>query len=43
MQGMVADIDKLDRYPFSGRGIIMGKKKPDWQNTAHEFNLFVSL
>jgi putative transposase len=28
----VADIDQLDRYPFSGHGVIIGKHKQPWQN-----------
>ena len=38
--GLVTDIDKLDRYPFSGHGVILGKKKNDWQETAYVLNLF---
>lgn len=38
--GLVTDIDKLERYPFSGHGVIMGKKKNDWQDTAYVLNLF---
>ena len=38
--GLVTDIDKLDRYPFSGHGVVMGKKKNDWQDTAYVLNLF---
>jgi REP element-mobilizing transposase RayT len=38
--GLVTDIDKLDRYSFSGHGVIMGKKKNDWQETAYVLNLF---
>ena len=38
--GLVTDIDKLARYPFSGHGVVMGKKKNDWQDTAYVLNLF---
>jgi hypothetical protein len=38
--GLVTDIDKLDRDPFSGHGVVMGKKKNDWQDTAYVLNLF---
>jgi putative transposase len=38
--GLVTDIDKLDRYPFSGHGVVMGRKKNEWQNTAYVLNLF---
>ena len=37
---LVADLNKLDRYPFSGHGAIMGKKACDWQDTAYALNLF---
>jgi len=29
---LVADLDQLDQYPFSGHGIIMGKYKKSWQD-----------
>ena len=37
---LVTDIDKLDHYTFSGHGVIMGKMKNDWQETAYVLNLF---
>lgn len=37
---LVTDIDKLDRYPFSGHGVLVGKMKNDWQETAYVLNLF---
>ena len=30
---LVKDINALDRYPFSGHSVIMGKVKNDWQDT----------
>jgi hypothetical protein len=38
--GLVTDIDKLDRYPYSGHGVVMGKKNNDWQDSAYVLNLF---
>jgi putative transposase len=29
---LVADVDQLDRYPFSGHGVIMGKHTQPWQS-----------
>lgn len=37
--GLVADIEKLDRYPYSGHGVIMGKKTNNWQDTEYVLNL----
>jgi REP element-mobilizing transposase RayT len=38
--GLVADINGLDRYPFTGHAVIMGKKKNTWQDVAHVLKLF---
>ena len=29
---LVKDIDHLEKYPFSGHSVIMGKRKQDWQD-----------
>jgi putative transposase len=29
---LVANLDQLDQYPFSGHGVIMGKHEQPWQN-----------
>ena len=38
--GLVGDREKLDRYPFCGHGVIIGKEKNNWQDTAYVLNLF---
>lgn len=30
---LVADLDQLDHYPFSGHGVIIGKHERPWQNS----------
>ena len=30
---LVADLDQLDQYPFSGHGVIIGKHEQPWQNS----------
>lgn len=30
---LVADLDQLDQYPFSGHGVIMGTHEQPWQNS----------
>ncbi len=37
---LVADIKSLDKYPFCGHAIIMGKMKKDWQDVAYVLKLF---
>ncbi len=37
---LVADLNRLDQYPFCGHSAIMGKKKNDWQDTADALHLF---
>ncbi len=37
---LVADIRKLDRYPFCGHSILMGKRKNDWQDSDYILRLF---
>ena len=38
--GLAADIKALDRYPFCGHAVIMGKKKKDWQDDVYVLKLF---
>jgi len=38
--GLVADIKVLDKYPFCGHSVIMGKKKKDWQDDTYVLKLF---
>ena len=38
--GLVADLSKLDRYPFGGHSVIVGKQKNDWQDVAYVLKLF---
>ena len=37
---LVADIKALDKYPFCGHAVIMGKKKKEWQDDAYVLKLF---
>jgi len=37
---LAADIKALDRYPFCGHAVIMGKKKKDWQDDVYVLKLF---
>jgi hypothetical protein len=30
--GLVEDLKQLDKYPFCGHGVIMGRQKQSWQN-----------
>ena len=38
--GLVDDLEGLDKYPFSGHGVIMGKHKQSWQNSDGVLPLF---
>ena len=38
--GQVTDIKTLDKYPFCGHAVILGKKKNDWQDDAYVLKLF---
>jgi putative transposase len=38
--GLVAHMKALDKYPWSGHGVIMGKRKNDWQNIDYVLSLF---
>ncbi len=37
---LVTDIKALDKYPFCGHSVIMGKKKKGWQDDAYVLKLF---
>jgi REP element-mobilizing transposase RayT len=37
---LVPDMKALDRYAYSGHGVLMGKVKVEWQNTADVTRLF---
>ena len=37
---VVPDINTLDRYPYCGHSILMGKVKCDWQNTDKVLSLY---
>ncbi len=37
---LVTDIQELDKYPFCGHAVIMGKKKRVWQDDAYVLLLF---
>ena len=38
--GLVSDLKKLDKHPYCGHGVLMGKKKNDWQDTEYILKLF---
>ena len=38
--GLVDDLKQLDKYPFSGHGVLMGKHKQSWQNNDGVLSLF---
>ena len=38
--GLIADIDGLDRYPFSGHSALMGHQDRPWQDTDYVLRLF---
>jgi putative transposase len=37
---LVTDIKALDKYPFCGHAVIMGKKKKEWQDDGYVLKLF---
>jgi REP-associated tyrosine transposase len=37
---LVIDIKALDKYPFCGHAVIMGKKKKEWQDDTYVLKLF---
>ncbi|MFW6271620.1 MAG: transposase [Desulfosalsimonas sp.] len=38
--GLVEDLDNLDRYPFSGHGVIMGNHRHAWHNYKEVLSYF---
>ena len=40
--GLVSDLKKLDKHPYCGHGVLMGKRKNDWQDTEYILKLFNS-
>jgi len=40
--GLVSDLKKLDKHPYCGHGVLMGKKKNDWQDTEYILKIFNS-
>ena len=39
---IVVDLKSLDKYPYSGHAVIMGKKKNNWQDTDYVLKIFDS-
>ncbi len=37
---LVADLDQLDQYSFSGHGVVMGKHERPWQNSEEVLRYF---
>ncbi len=37
---LVGDMNSLDRYPWSGHSVLMGKRKNDWQDTDYVLGYF---
>ncbi len=37
---IVSDIKGLNKYPYSGHSVLMGKKKNEWQGTEHVLSYF---
>ncbi len=40
--GLVSDLKKLDKHPYCGHCVIMGKCRNNWQDTGYILNLFNS-
>ncbi|MCP4681029.1 MAG: transposase [Desulfobacterales bacterium] len=38
--GLVDGMKSLDKYPWSGHSVVMGKRTNDWQNVDYILNLF---
>jgi putative transposase len=38
--GLVEDLDGLDRFPHSGHGVLMEKRKNAWQDTQLVLGMF---
>jgi putative transposase len=39
---LVKDLNELERYPYSGHSILMGKGKSDWQDVGYVLGYFGS-
>ncbi len=37
---IVKDIEAMDKYPYCGHSILMGKMLADWQDTSYVLKLF---
>jgi REP element-mobilizing transposase RayT len=37
---IVSDIKELNKYPYSGHSVLMGRKKHEWQDTKHVLSYF---
>jgi putative transposase len=40
--GLVSDLKKLDKFPYCGHSVLMGKRKNDWQDPEYILKLFNS-
>lgn len=40
--GLVSDLKKLDKHPYCGHCVLLGKRKNDWQDTEYILKLFNS-
>jgi len=40
--GLVSDLKKLDKHPYCGHSVVVGKRKHDWQNTEYTLKFFSS-
>lgn len=38
--GIVSDLRSLDKYPYCGHAVILGKRKYSWQNSEYVLRLF---
>jgi len=38
--GLVKEVDTLEKFPFSGHGVLVGKLKNEWQDTQYILRLF---
>lgn len=38
--GLVSTLDELDKYPYSGHSVIMGKRRYDWQDRDYVLKQF---
>ena len=40
--GLVSDLKKLDKHPYCGHSVVVGKRKHDWQVTEYTLKFFSS-